>query len=969
MNIGAFKRETKSEALSAGTVTRKRLKPEWKEEPKHEVTSVNAVIEELCKSIIENDITKFHVTLSRFNSVYIYRLRKTEAADTIKALTDAIANGTTFLQNGQYGDDLIYLLKTIFESYNVPDFVAESTFYLLNDKADNFYVTGSLFSLGEALLNLNKIKPAVCYKASEFAKQCLVKYNDNSRVLAIQFLISFLHKANDDVNKNDLCLFILEYCYDRNSKIRRFAVEGIEKYFRHEKRAPFHSYVRFTKSCQDTDKFVRLSSLRIVRMFADFFPNEIVKEDRRFPLRLGDDAFTTVCHAMNDLDVDIRSEAAKLLGTFDDVAESFLFQTLDKKLMKNMKRLSDGRVASGASSEWSTGKKLGEDMPIEGNEEEGQSMIPTGACGAFVTALEDEFKAVRQPAVYSLGKLATKRPVFANACIDHLADMFNDEIAAVRIDAIRALTPLVNFGVLQSEQLKTLLTGLDDASQDSRIALLELLSRSNFIQTDCIKDLLSRLISSLHRFPRDQHFIFKCVSSIGARHSHLLADIVAEVYRLHPFLARVEESINDQFYLVKLILILNGAAKSDSICSLLPDYVKMNYRFVRLTMPDLVPCIKAFDHKLSSSNEMKPLIIPSHSVNKIIGKEFSRLLNIQQTEDIIYRQKLYQKFLEDIKFFLKVEAEYAYSSNFLHALATVLFLMDKIMNSVKNDTLPSFLDIQETLEKIYFIEHECNGIPKDILIFLLECSTNLNVIYAGIRTLVDAKGFSAISMLNDELRRVQKKLIELDAEPTQQLGNLLRFLIDPTKISDGPIILKSVAKNNMVINDKVICEFDKITIKSVKIVEPTEVKKFTMMIGLPTGVPVICILSNFTPEDIPKFRIKVKYPDDTSAYFLPPRSDFCQISDTQWSLHTHVLVVVREGIAAVTMAQFTFGIFFPRVQCSSVHFYDRCFGFIPSSSTSANTNGQFLALPDTDDLLKKASICVKTEPMQLKKVS
>ena len=66
--------------------------------------------------------------------------------------------------------------------------------------------------------------------------------------------------------------------------------------------------------------------------------------------------------------------------------------------------------------------------------------------------------------MYSLGKLAANRPDFANQCIDHLADMFNDEIAAVRIDAIRALTPLVTYGVLQSEQLKTLLTGLDVGS-------------------------------------------------------------------------------------------------------------------------------------------------------------------------------------------------------------------------------------------------------------------------------------------------------------------------------------------------------------------------------------------------------------------------------------------------------------------------------------------------------------------------
>ena len=122
--------------------------------------------------------------------------------------------------------------------------------------------------------------------------------------------------------------------------------------------------------------------------------------------------------------------------------------------------INDGGHAS-TSTTWSTGRKLGEDVPME-QDEEGQAIIPTGACGAFITALEDEFMgklivcyntnqirlyrkqiifiyymylsrfiAVRQAAVYSLGKLATNRPLFANMCIDHLADMFNDEIQQV----------------------------------------------------------------------------------------------------------------------------------------------------------------------------------------------------------------------------------------------------------------------------------------------------------------------------------------------------------------------------------------------------------------------------------------------------------------------------------------------------------------------------------------------------------
>lgn len=42
-------------------------------------------------------------------------------------------------------------------------------------------------------------------------------------------------------------------------------------------------------------------------------------------------------------------------------------------------------------SMWSTGKKMGEDVPMEKDDEESDSIIPVGACGAFITALEDEF--------------------------------------------------------------------------------------------------------------------------------------------------------------------------------------------------------------------------------------------------------------------------------------------------------------------------------------------------------------------------------------------------------------------------------------------------------------------------------------------------------------------------------------------------------------------------------------------------
>jgi len=185
-----------------------------------------------------------------------------------------------------------------------------------------------------------------------------------------------------------------------------------------------------------------------------------VRYVKSHPVRLEDDAFALCCQAVNDLDTTVRVTASRLLASFATVSEPFLLQTLDKKLIRQM-RADHGTASGRAASSWHTGKKMGEDVEAERDDEVGQSLIPTEACGTFITALEDEFQAVRQAAVRSLGRLALGRPDFARMSIDHLADMFNDEIGEVRLDAIRALAPLMIHGTLEEDHLNTILSMLD----------------------------------------------------------------------------------------------------------------------------------------------------------------------------------------------------------------------------------------------------------------------------------------------------------------------------------------------------------------------------------------------------------------------------------------------------------------------------------------------------------------------------
>ncbi len=54
-------------------------------------------------------------------------------------------------------------------------------------------------------------------------------------------------------------------------------------------------------------------------------------------MRLVDDAFAKICHAINDPCVQVRVLAATLLGKMPQVGHNFLDQTLDKKLMSDMR--------------------------------------------------------------------------------------------------------------------------------------------------------------------------------------------------------------------------------------------------------------------------------------------------------------------------------------------------------------------------------------------------------------------------------------------------------------------------------------------------------------------------------------------------------------------------------------------------------------------------------------------------------
>ena len=64
---------------------------------------------------------------------------------------------------------------------------------------------------------------------------------------------------------------------------------------------------------------------------------------------------------------------------------------------------------------------------------------------------------VRNCALDSVAELASQSPTFAVACQDSIADMFNDEIESVRLNAINSLKKLSQHLELREDQLEIML--------------------------------------------------------------------------------------------------------------------------------------------------------------------------------------------------------------------------------------------------------------------------------------------------------------------------------------------------------------------------------------------------------------------------------------------------------------------------------------------------------------------------------
>ncbi|CAB1348848.1 unnamed protein product [Coregonus sp. 'balchen'] len=265
-------------------------------------------------------------------------------------------------------------------------------------------------------------------------------------------------------------------------------------------------------------------------------------------VRLVDDSFGKISHMVSDGSWVVRVQAAKTLGNMLQVSPHFLEQTLDKKLM------SDLRVRT--LCVW---RKWADDAPKEKVDTSAVNLIASGACGAFVHGLEDEMYEVRIAAVDALSALAQSSASFAEKCLDFLVDMFNDEIEEVRLQSIHCI----------------------------QLALLELLK-------------------NLTKYPTDRNSVWKCLKFLGCRHPTLVLPLVPELLSTHPYFHTPEPDMDDPAYIAVLVLVFNAAQSCPTMTALFSDHTFRHYTYLRDSLSHLVPPLRSLSRISTIHNLQDP---------------------------------------------------------------------------------------------------------------------------------------------------------------------------------------------------------------------------------------------------------------------------------------------------------------------------------------------------------------------------
>ncbi|KAJ2660661.1 hypothetical protein IWW48_002870 [Coemansia sp. RSA 1200] len=419
-------------------------------------------------------------------------------------------------------------------------------------------------------------------------------------VLALAWMRSAAAAAADGRGLFDV---VCRYAADSHPKVRQTALATMARQHTLGVRLPVDTYDDCVVATKDDYEQVRLAAAELVWIVGSAYPDHPVvihKYRTSETIRLLDDAFVKICDMVNDSSVVVRQRASAILGRFTNVDGKFLSQTFSKQVMSNLRRFAarGPRGYAGRNRGVRVGGGNRAAIPTPEGDADVESdefrLLDSGAAGAFVHGLEDEYQEVRDAAIESITELCAASADFSAKAVDFLVDMFNDSSDRVRACAIRALTSIGDRALIQitEEQLSIALSAMKDSSSRVRAGIYRFLSVTTLARAEWMERLMSGFRANLERYAHDdQHAIYAALRALGQNHSHIVSiHLARSLLGISEHYLSREARIDDAVYAGSVILLMNTKPPSRAaIAAALPDYVSTHLPYLRDKYPDCLP--------------------------------------------------------------------------------------------------------------------------------------------------------------------------------------------------------------------------------------------------------------------------------------------------------------------------------------------------------------------------------------------
>uniref|UniRef100_A0A8D2P1D6 Integrator complex subunit 4 n=1 Tax=Zosterops lateralis melanops TaxID=1220523 RepID=A0A8D2P1D6_ZOSLA len=692
-------------------------------------------------------------------------------------------------------------------------------------------------------------------------------------------------QAAKDVQK-----IIGDHFNDQDPRVRTAAIKAMLQLHERGLKLQQAIYSQACKLLADDYEQVRSAAVQLIWVLSQLYPESIVPiPSSNEEIRLVDDAFGKICHMVSDGSWVVRVQAAKLLGSMQQVSSHFLEQTLDKKLMSDLRRKRTAHERAKelySSGEFSSGRKWGDDAPKEEIDTGAVNLIESGACGAFVHGLEDEMYEVRIAAVEALCMLAQSSPSFAEKCLDFLVDMFNDEIEEVRLQSIHTMRKISHNITLREDQLDTVLAVLEDSSRDIREALHELLCCTNVSTKEGIHLALVELLKNLTKYPTDRESIWKCLKFLGSRHPTLVLPLVPELLSTHPFFDTPEPDMDDPAYIAVLVLIFNAAKSCPTMPALFSDHTFRHYAYLRDSLSHLVPPLRLPGRKLVSS-AVSPSITPHEDPSQqFLHQSLERVYNFQHL-DPRGIQELLEFTIRDLQRLGELQSELAGMADFTATyLQCQLLLIKALQEKLWNVAAPLYLKqnalasaaAKQILEETYKMEFMYSGVESRQVVII----HHMRLQAKALQLIVTARTTRGVEPL---FGMCEKFLQEVDSfqrcfisELPHMQGSFVDKLLDlmPRLVTSKPLevvkILQTTLRQSTFLHLPLPEQLHRAT---ANIIEPTGESdnplRFTS--GLVVALDVDATLEHVQdPQGTVK--VQVLYPDGQAQLIHPKPADF-----------------------------------------------------------------------------------------------